>query len=132
MVKMGFSIVILFASFALFGVDGGNINDLLMLSSGCAIPSWYADNYCDDINNNAACNYDGGDCCGPNVNTWYCSDCSCKACYIESWYADGYCDDSNNNPGCDYDGGDCCGYSVNTWYCSVCDCIDPVYEALLG
>ena len=23
------------------------------------------------------CTYDGGDCCGPNVNTQYCSDCSC-------------------------------------------------------
>ena len=23
------------------------------------------------------CNYDGGDCCGPNVNTQYCTYCEC-------------------------------------------------------
>ena len=23
------------------------------------------------------CTYDGGDCCGPNVNTQYCTECSC-------------------------------------------------------
>ena len=38
---------------------------------------WIADGYCDDINNNMECSYDGGDCCGPNANTQYCSDCSC-------------------------------------------------------
>ena len=26
------------------------------------------DEYCDDINNKKDCNYDGGDCCGCNVN----------------------------------------------------------------
>ena len=31
------------------------------------------DGYCDDINNNMNCNYDGGDCCGPNVITLYCT-----------------------------------------------------------
>ena len=23
------------------------------------------------------CNFDGGDCCGPNVNTVYCTQCQC-------------------------------------------------------
>ena len=23
------------------------------------------------------CSYDGGDCCGPSVNTHYCTDCQC-------------------------------------------------------
>ena len=35
------------------------------------------DDYCDDNNNNPGCNYDGGDCCGPNVNTLYCQECLC-------------------------------------------------------
>merc|ERR1711935_845486 len=42
-------------------------------------PSWIGDNYCDDENNNAACQFDGGDCCN-NSNQfwdWYCSDCAC-------------------------------------------------------
>ena len=38
---------------------------------------WIADGYCDDINNNMECSYDGGDCCGPNANTQYCRNCSC-------------------------------------------------------
>ena len=29
------------------------------------------------MNNNAECNYDGGDCCGANVDTTYCDDCQC-------------------------------------------------------
>ena len=28
-------------------------------------------------NNNAGCNWDGGDCCGDNVNTQFCSECQC-------------------------------------------------------
>ena len=44
---------------------------------GCESPSYYADGYCDDINNNQACFFDGGDCCGSNVNTQYCTECLC-------------------------------------------------------
>ena len=33
---------------------------------------YIGDNYCDDGANNLDCNFDGGDCCGPNVNTAYC------------------------------------------------------------
>ena len=32
--------------------------------------------YCNDVTNNQQCNFDGGDCC-VNVNTDYCSNCSC-------------------------------------------------------
>ena len=35
------------------------------------------DQYCDDINNNLDCSYDGGDCCGCNINTDYCTECQC-------------------------------------------------------
>ena len=32
--------------------------------SGCAVPSYKGDNFCDNENNNAGCDWDGGDCCG--------------------------------------------------------------------
>ena len=38
---------------------------------------WIGDGYCDDINNNAECSFDGGDCCGCIVNTEYCNECQC-------------------------------------------------------
>ena len=38
---------------------------------------WIGDGYCDDSNNNADCSYDGGDCCGANVNTQWCTECLC-------------------------------------------------------
>ena len=38
-------------------------------SRGCSDPEYVGDDYCDDGNNNQECNYDGGDCCGPNVDT---------------------------------------------------------------
>ena len=44
---------------------------------GCIVPSWRGDNYCDDGNNNEGCGYDGGDCCGSNVNKTYCQNCEC-------------------------------------------------------
>ena len=40
-------------------------------------PGWIGDNYCDDINNHLDCNYDGGDCCGCNIDTIYCTECQC-------------------------------------------------------
>merc|ERR1712051_248513 len=43
----------------------------------CGSPQWFGDNYCDDDNNNEDCGWDGGDCCGDNVNTQYCSACEC-------------------------------------------------------
>ena len=45
--------------------------------TGCSYPSWHADGYCDDENNNEACFFDGGDCCGSNVDTQYCTVCQC-------------------------------------------------------
>jgi len=44
---------------------------------GCQYSSWVGDGYCDDGANNLDCNYDGGDCCGSNVNKQYCSKCQC-------------------------------------------------------
>ena len=45
--------------------------------SECQKPQFRGDGICDDGNNIAACDFDGGDCCGPNVNTLYCHECKC-------------------------------------------------------
>ena len=41
------------------------------------IPHYIGDGWCDDENNNNGCGFDGGDCCGPDVKTAYCSECEC-------------------------------------------------------
>ena len=43
----------------------------------CAYPEFKKDGECDDENNFEACQYDGGDCCGPNVLTDFCTACLC-------------------------------------------------------
>merc|ERR1712045_423016 len=96
-------------------------------STGCGSPQWQGDNFCDDENNNAECAFDGGDCCGDDVNTTYCNACECLeqgGCEAPVWQGDGFCDDGNNNAGCDFDGGDCCGDDVNTQYCQECECLE--------
>merc|ERR1712062_450906 len=35
------------------------------------------DGVCDDLCNTAACDYDGGDCCGSEVDTMWCEACEC-------------------------------------------------------
>ena len=39
--------------------------------------AWISDSACDDVNNNEGCQWDGGDCCGDNVDTTYCQVCAC-------------------------------------------------------
>ena len=48
-------------------------------SGGCAETAWVSDAYCDDGNNNADCNFDGGDCCNNDAPNWdaYCTICEC-------------------------------------------------------
>ena len=41
------------------------------------------------MNNNAGCGFDGGDCCGPDVKTTYCSECECLGENITSKAAPG-------------------------------------------
>ena len=41
-------------------------------------PEWVNDGFCDDMNNNDACDFDGGDCCGTLANKRFCKDCKCK------------------------------------------------------
>jgi hypothetical protein len=42
------------------------------------ISYWVGDGFCDDINNNEACNYDDGDCCGLSMKKNFCVQCICK------------------------------------------------------
>ena len=44
---------------------------------GCFNLDWKGDGICDDQNNHGGCNYDGGDCCGDNVDTYLCTQCQC-------------------------------------------------------
>merc|ERR1712008_272978 len=47
------------------------------MGTGCGSPHWATDGYCDDENNNADCNYDGGACCFNDFSgyDYYCKDC---------------------------------------------------------
>ena len=38
---------------------------------------WVGDGFCDDATNIIECNYDGGDCCGYDINTKHCKKCQC-------------------------------------------------------
>ena len=42
------------------------------------ISYWVGDGFCDDINNNEACDYDDGDCCGLSMKKNFCVKCICK------------------------------------------------------
>ena len=120
------------------GGSGGTTTPYGTTTSCFGDSSWIADGICDDITNYEGCFFDGGDCCGSNVNTQFCTQCLCLeeeggggsggtttagACN-QSWIGDGYCDDINNNLDCSFDGGDCCGLNVNTLYCTVCQCLE--------
>ena len=122
------------------GSGGFTTPSVTTASGGCN--QWVGDGSCDDNNNNLDCNYDGGDCCGANVNTVFCTECLCleggggssggitttsgttSSVGCNQWFGDGYCDDANNNLDCNYDGGDCCGSNVNTLFCSECQCLE--------
>ena len=54
-----------------------NIKWFCFQLSGCGLPDFQGDGACDDGNNNAGCNFDGGDCCLPNVDTSFCTVCQC-------------------------------------------------------
>ena len=47
-------------------------------NSECEFSNEKGDGYCDDYNNNQKCEFDGGDCCGSNVNREFCISCQCK------------------------------------------------------
>ena len=80
---------------------------------------YVGDKRCDDLNNNCACNWDKGDCCGVSDDSLqfeYCEKCRCLDltykpkkkcdgnCHNVKWKGDGNCDDENNICGCSWDG----------------------------
>ena len=113
----------------------------LTTSSEECFQDWVGDGCCDDIYNIQECNYDGGDCCGSNINTNCCDECLClnddgnittttlslttssEECF-QDWVGDGYCDDIYNIQECNYDDGDCCGSNINFDYCDECQCLE--------
>merc|ERR1712156_301924 len=65
-----------FPTFPSFSTPGFPSND------DCELSMYVGDGYCDDGNNNAGCNYDGGDCCEPYSNIFwdtFCTKCQCLA-----------------------------------------------------
>ena len=70
--------------------------------------------FCNDGTNIAECSYDGGDCCGCNINSEHCTECTCfhqETCLAglnHAFVSDGVCNEETNIAECDYDGGDCC------------------------
>jgi len=76
--------------------------------SGCGLPHYSKDKWCDDENNNAACNFDGGACCGPNVIKTYCNICQCHPGGSDSTHADHCTDDIKNGDELGVDCGGSC------------------------
>ena len=99
----------------------------LVTINGECIPSYAGSGYCTKVNNNALCDYDGGDCCPSSCvdgtrecgsGGYNCQDPdeggfdafpNCQG--NPSYFGTGYCTRSLNNAFCGYDGGDCCEYS---------------------
>ena len=46
---------------------------------------YQGDGYCDDSNNHAGCDFDGGDCCLIPIINGYCSECSCYGGLFVFW-----------------------------------------------
>ena len=106
----------------------GTINDTRIsipedypCSDTCGSPYSKGDNLCDDENNNCGCEWDGGDCCGSNVNKDYCSACECLD---PNWIPDvscgghfaSTCEDCPSGNGASWCNGDC------EWNSSITQC----------
>merc|ERR1712156_1329425 len=53
------------------------LNKKCVSKDKCGLPKYVGDGYCDDLNNKAACKFDGGDCCGANIKKDFCTVCAC-------------------------------------------------------
>ena len=86
---------------------------------------------CNDVNNREDCDWDGGDCCGNDVDTRFCTFCQCHEPYFElkqckyEQMSNGICNDETNTEECKWDGGDCCGNDVDMTDCTDCECLEP-------
>ena len=108
--------------------DGGDCCDYNITSEHCTectcfhretclagvTHGFVGDGVCNDETNNAECDYDGGDCCGYNIISEHCTECTCfhqETCLAgvtHAFLGDGICNDETNIAECSYDGGDCC------------------------
>jgi hypothetical protein len=100
---------------------------LTKICRACDNGEFCSDGFCDDELNNAACGWDGGDCCQETCedNVFLCP--TSKAEYVcrdpahnglpstctvpnPEWIGDGFCDayGQHNTADCNFDGGDCC------------------------
>ena len=59
---------------------------LKIFFAACVDPSRIGDGICDDATNNEVCEWDGGDCCGDNVNSHFCNVCRCNYSFIPDLY----------------------------------------------
>ena len=99
----------------------------------CKYPFFRGNGKCDDENNIAECQWDGGDCCGCSMKKGFCTECQCKDqsmlamenspdwCCVQSKLNDGICHVENNNEGCFYDSLDCCGEEETCPLQGICD-----------
>merc|ERR1712223_782340 len=55
------------------------LNKKCVSKDKCGLPKYVGDGYCDDVNNKAACKFDGGDCCGvpSDIKKDFCTVCAC-------------------------------------------------------
>ena len=103
----------------------------------CPLFAKIGDGICQDENNNLICSYDGGDCCGKDIDTSNCTLCHKCLKYQEMpktsyeglcpnhvQIGDGFCQDENNIDVCLFDGGDCCLEELETAHCKGCICIN--------
>lgn len=120
------------------------------ISGGCIFAEYIGDGWCDadHFHNNAAQNFDGGDCCPETcvdstfecgVAGFHCIDpeqSDLPNCLVQfpGYVNDGYCDHGGpyNTKACNYDGGDCCASSCAGDLCGVVgfDCKDEDYVEL--
>ena len=80
----------------------------ILVNADCA-PDWPGDGYCDYACNNAACDWDGGDCDDDTSAT--CSNIFCSS----SQLGHGTCDYFCSGPVCYYDNGDCAKFKFSIW-----------------
>ena len=70
------------------------------------------DGICNDETNIQECDYDGFDCCLPNVNRDSCLNCTCF-CKMPELVGNRFCNNETNNAECNYDDGECCGPDIS-------------------
>lgn len=88
------------------------------------------DHFCNDECNNYLGKYDGGDCCTPHVDSYFCNTCACHNQYITTfipeclsvYIGNGICEDECNTAESDFDDLDCCLPIIETMYCFDCKC----------